>query len=221
MRPMQPGAPGCIAMPAGATMMHAMQRHQRHHRCIRYGWSMKPQVNAAARRSGSRRHRRAARCTAGSARSDEPPNDAPDAIPPVCQSCANVCRNWCGCTAGSYPASSVLRCSIRYSPDPVIAPRFRVPSHSAGEAASRCPAAPADMPPAPAPSPGPAARSAPRWTRGPRSAAPPARTAARSRPPADQSSAVVCRLSPPYPLGQHPDHGVVAGILEVPRRRPG
>ena len=43
---------GCIAMPAGATMMQATQRHQPHHRCIRYGRSMKPQVTAAARRAG-------------------------------------------------------------------------------------------------------------------------------------------------------------------------
>jgi len=34
MHPVQPAAPGCIAAPAGATMMHAAQRHRPHHRCI-------------------------------------------------------------------------------------------------------------------------------------------------------------------------------------------
>jgi hypothetical protein len=47
---MQPAARGCIAMPAGATMMHTMQRHQPHHRCVSSRLSMKPQVIAAARR---------------------------------------------------------------------------------------------------------------------------------------------------------------------------
>ena len=52
MRPVQPAAPGCIAVPARATMMHAAQRHQPHHRCIRSRRTMKSQVAVAAQRSG-------------------------------------------------------------------------------------------------------------------------------------------------------------------------
>ena len=50
---MQPAGPGCIAMPAGAMMMQAAQRNQLHHRCIRSRRSVKAQVTAAARRSGT------------------------------------------------------------------------------------------------------------------------------------------------------------------------
>ena len=46
----QPRAPGCIARSASATMMHAAQRNQSHHRCIRSRRSTKSQVTAAARR---------------------------------------------------------------------------------------------------------------------------------------------------------------------------
>ena len=52
MRPVQPAAPGCIAVPAGATMMRATQRNQLHHRCIRSRRTVKSQVTAAARRPG-------------------------------------------------------------------------------------------------------------------------------------------------------------------------
>ena len=48
----QPAATGCIAMPAGATMMHATQWHQSHHRCIRSRRAVKPQVTIAARHPG-------------------------------------------------------------------------------------------------------------------------------------------------------------------------
>jgi hypothetical protein len=48
MRPMQPAAPGCIAVPASATMMRATQRNQLHHRCIRSRRIVKSQVTAAA-----------------------------------------------------------------------------------------------------------------------------------------------------------------------------
>jgi len=48
MRPMQPAAPGCIAVPAAATMMRATQRDQLHHRCIRSRRTVKSQVTAAA-----------------------------------------------------------------------------------------------------------------------------------------------------------------------------
>jgi hypothetical protein len=48
MRPVQPAAPGCIAVPAGATMMRATQRNQLHHRCIRSRRTVKSQVTAAA-----------------------------------------------------------------------------------------------------------------------------------------------------------------------------
>ena len=47
MHPMQPAAPGCIAMPAAAMMMQAMQRNQLHHRCIRSRRIVKSQVTAA------------------------------------------------------------------------------------------------------------------------------------------------------------------------------
>ena len=48
MRPMQRAAPGCIAVPAGATMMRATQRNQLHHRCIRSRRTVTSQVTAAA-----------------------------------------------------------------------------------------------------------------------------------------------------------------------------
>jgi hypothetical protein len=48
MCPMQPAAPGCIAVPAGATMMRATQRDQLHHRCIRSRRTVKSQVTVAA-----------------------------------------------------------------------------------------------------------------------------------------------------------------------------
>jgi hypothetical protein len=48
MHPLQPAAPGCIAMSAGAMMMRPMQRNQLHHRCIRSRRAMKSQVTAAA-----------------------------------------------------------------------------------------------------------------------------------------------------------------------------
>jgi hypothetical protein len=48
MRPVQPAAPGCIAVPAGATMMRATQRNQLHHHCIRSRRTVKSQVTAAA-----------------------------------------------------------------------------------------------------------------------------------------------------------------------------
>ena len=48
MHPMHPAAPECIAMPAGAMMMRAMQRNQLHHRCIRSRRTVKSQVTAAA-----------------------------------------------------------------------------------------------------------------------------------------------------------------------------
>jgi hypothetical protein len=47
MRPMQPAAPGCIAVSAGSTMMRATQRNQLHHRCIRSRRTVKSQVTAA------------------------------------------------------------------------------------------------------------------------------------------------------------------------------
>ena len=55
MHPMQSAAPGCIAIPAGAMMMHAAQRNQLHHRCIRSRRTVKSQVAAAMRRPGRRR----------------------------------------------------------------------------------------------------------------------------------------------------------------------
>ena len=48
MRPMHPAAPGCIAVPAGATMMRATQRNQLHHRCISSRRTVTSQVTAAA-----------------------------------------------------------------------------------------------------------------------------------------------------------------------------
>jgi hypothetical protein len=48
MHPMHPAAPECIAMPASAMMMRAMQRNQPHHRCIRFRRTVKSQVTAAA-----------------------------------------------------------------------------------------------------------------------------------------------------------------------------
>ena len=52
MHPVQPAAPGCIVMPAGAMMMQATQRNQPHHRCIGSMQAVKSQVTAAARRPG-------------------------------------------------------------------------------------------------------------------------------------------------------------------------
>ena len=82
MRPVQPAAPGCIAMPAGATMMHAAQRHQPHHRCIRSRQDHEVpghRSRTALRQAEGRRN--AARCAAGSACSREVPNVASDATP--------------------------------------------------------------------------------------------------------------------------------------------
>jgi hypothetical protein len=82
MRPVQPAAPGCIAMPAGATMMHAAQRHQPHHRCI--GSRRDDEVPSHRSRTALRQaegRRNAACCAAGSACSREVPNVASDATP--------------------------------------------------------------------------------------------------------------------------------------------
>ena len=69
MHPMQPAAPGCMRVPAGAMMMQAAQRNQLHHRCTRHRRAVKSQVTAAARRPGrpsapqGRRHRVLTRTT--------------------------------------------------------------------------------------------------------------------------------------------------------------
>jgi hypothetical protein len=52
MQPMQLAVPGCITMPARATMMRATQRNQLHHRCIGSRRTVKAQVTATARRPG-------------------------------------------------------------------------------------------------------------------------------------------------------------------------
>ena len=49
MQQVQPAAPGCIAMAAGAAMMHGTPRHQPQHRCIGSMQSMKSQVIASPR----------------------------------------------------------------------------------------------------------------------------------------------------------------------------
>ena len=96
MHPMQRAAPGCNGVPAGATMMHAAQRHQPHHRCI--GSRRDHEVPGHRSRTALRQaegRRNAARCAAGSACSREVPNVASDATPRPFSRVASECLSEC------------------------------------------------------------------------------------------------------------------------------
>jgi hypothetical protein len=59
---------------------------------------------------------RAGRCTAGSARSPDPPNDAAAATPLTCAAVMNACRSVCGPTVLVIPARRAIRRTIRPAP---------------------------------------------------------------------------------------------------------
>jgi hypothetical protein len=54
MHQMQSGTAECINVPAAPAMMHAATQDQLHHRCIKSGSPVKPQVNRSVPRSGAR-----------------------------------------------------------------------------------------------------------------------------------------------------------------------